>query len=211
MEDLKQLYNAVLEGDAKLAKSATEIALAKGVDPQTLVSEYMIPAMDEAGRRFECNEYFVPELLISARAMKASLELIRPLLTARGDQPVGRVAIGTVKGDLHDIGKNLVAAMLEGGGFEVMDLGVDVSPEKFVATVVERNANIIALSALLTTTMPSMRATIDALQKAGVRSKVKIMIGGAPVTQKYAEEIGADGYSENAAGAVTLARKLAAA
>jgi 5-methyltetrahydrofolate--homocysteine methyltransferase len=150
-------------------------------------------------------------LLISARAMKASLELVRPLLTARGDQPVGRVAIGTVKGDLHDIGKNLVAAMLEGGGFEVMDLGVDVSPEKFVATVVERNANIIALSALLTTTMPSMRATIDALQKAGVRSKVKIMIGGAPVTQKYAEEIGADGYSENAAGAVTLARKLAAA
>jgi 5-methyltetrahydrofolate--homocysteine methyltransferase len=211
MEDLKQLFNAVLEGDAKLAKSVTEAALARGVDPQKLVSEQMIPAMDEAGRRFECNEYFVPELLISARAMKASLELIRPLLAAQGAQPVGRVAIGTVKGDLHDIGKNLVAAMLEGGGFEVMDLGVDVAPEKFVAMVQEKNANIIALSALLTTTMPSMRATVDALQKAGVRSKVKIMIGGAPVTQKFAEEIGADGYSENAAGAVTLARKLTAA
>jgi corrinoid protein of di/trimethylamine methyltransferase len=211
MEDLKQLFNAVLEGDAKLAKSVTEAALARGVDPQKLVSEQMIPAMDEAGRRFECNEYFVPELLISARAMKASLELIRPLLAAQGAQPVGRVAIGTVKGDLHDIGKNLVAAMLEGGGFEVMDLGVDVAPEKFVAMVQEKNANIIALSALLTTTMPSMRATVDALQKAGVRSKVKIMIGGAPVTQKFAEEIGADGYSENAAGAVTLARKLTTA
>ena len=143
--------------------------------------------------------------------MKASLELLRPLLTARGDQPAGRVAIGTVKGDLHDIGKNLVAAMLEGGGFEVVDLGVDVAPEKFVAAVKEKNINIVALSALLTTTMPSMKVTIDALKQAGLRDQVTVMIGGAPVTQKYADEIGADGYSDNAAAAVALARKSVAA
>lgn len=207
MQDPKLLFTAVLEGDAVTAKRVTEEALAAGVDPQKLVSDYMIPAMDEAGRRFECNDYFVPELLIAARAMKASLELIRPLLTARGDQPAGRVAIGTVKGDLHDIGKNLVAALLEGGGFEVVDLGVDVAPEKFVAAVKERNINIVALSALLTTTMPSMKVTIDALKQAGLRNQVKVMIGGAPVTQKYADEIGADGYSDNAAAAVALARK----
>jgi 5-methyltetrahydrofolate--homocysteine methyltransferase len=211
MQDLKQLYDAILEGNARAAKTVTETALAEGVDPQTLVSQYMIPAMDEAGRRFECNDYFVPELLIAARAMKASLELIRPLLAARGAEPVGRVVIGTVKGDLHDIGKNLVAAMLEGGGFEVNDLGVDVPPEKFVAMAQEKRANLVALSALLTTTMPSMRATVEALGRAGLRERVKVMIGGAPVTQKYAEEIGADGYSESAAGAVALARKLSAA
>lgn len=207
MQDPKLLFTAVLEGDAVTAKRVTEEALTAGVDPQKLVSDYMIPAMDEAGRRFECNDYFVPELLIAARAMKASLELIRPLLTARGDQPAGRVAIGTVKGDLHDIGKNLVAALLEGGGFEVVDLGVDVAPEKFVAAVKEKNINIVALSALLTTTMPSMKVTIDALKQAGLRNQVKVMIGGAPVTQKYADEIGADGYSDNAAAAVALARK----
>jgi 5-methyltetrahydrofolate--homocysteine methyltransferase len=139
--------------------------------------------------------------------MKAALELIRPLLTARGDQPLGRVAIGTVKGDLHDIGKNLVGSLLEGGGFEVIDLGVNVTPEKFIATVNEKNANIIAMSALLTTTMPAMKTTIDALKQAGVRGKVKVLIGGAPITQKYADEIGADGYSENAVGAVALAKK----
>lgn len=210
MQDWKQLYDAVLEGDAKAAKLVTEQALAEGIDPQTLVSQYMIPAMDEAGRRFECNDYFVPELLIAARAMKASLELIRPLLSARGDKPAGKVVIGTVKGDLHDIGKNLVAAMLEGGGFEVTDLGVDVSPEKFVAMAREKKADIIALSALLTTTMPSMRATIEAVKDAGLRENIKIMIGGAPVTQKFAEDIGADAFSENAAGAVHTARKLVA-
>jgi 5-methyltetrahydrofolate--homocysteine methyltransferase len=211
MQDVKQLYTAVLEGDARLAKSLTEQALAAGVDPQTLVTEQMIPAMAEAGRRFECNDYFVPELLIAARAMKSSLELIRPLLAARGANPVGRVAIGTVKGDLHDIGKNLVAAMLEGGGFEVYDLGVDVSPEKFVAAVHEKNVNLVALSALLTTTMPAMKSIIEALNQAGIRDKVKVLIGGAPITQKYADEIGADGYSENAAAAVNLARKALAA
>jgi 5-methyltetrahydrofolate--homocysteine methyltransferase len=210
MPDLKQLYEAVVSGDAKGSQAITQQALAEGVDPLKLVNEYMVPAMDEVGRRFECSEYFVPELLISARAMKAALELIRPLLTARGTQPAGRVAIGTVKGDLHDIGKNLVASLLEGGGFEVIDLGVNVSPEKFIATVNEKKANIIAMSALLTTTMPAMKTTIDALKQAGVREKVRVLIGGAPITQRYAEEIGADGYSESAVGAVALAKKAAA-
>ncbi len=210
MPDLKQLYEAVISGDAKGSHALTQQALAEGVDPLLLVNDYMIPAMDEVGRRFEANEYFVPELLISARAMKAALELLRPLLTARGDQPLGRVAIGTVKGDLHDIGKNLVASLLEGGGFEVIDLGVNVPPEKFIATVSEKQANIVAMSALLTTTMPAMKTTIEALKQAGVRDKVKVLIGGAPITQKYAQEIGADGYSENAVGAVALAKKALA-
>jgi len=211
MEDLKKLYDAILTGNAKVAKDTTEKALAAGVDPQTLVKEQMIPAMDEVGRRYEANEYFVPELLIAARAMKASLELIRPLLAARGAEPSGRVVVGTVKGDLHDIGKNLVAAMLEGAGFEVVDLGVDVTADKFISAAKEKNAKIIAMSALLTTTMSSMKTTVEALKTAGVREKFKIMIGGAPVTQKYADEIGADGYSSNANGAVALARKLTAA
>ena len=211
MPDLKELYEAVVSGNAKATQAITQQALADGVDPLKLVNDYMVPAMDEVGRRFEANEYFVPELLISARAMKAALELIRPLLTARGDKPVGRVAIGTVKGDLHDIGKNLVASLLEGGGFEVIDLGVNVSPEKFIETVNAKQANIIAMSALLTTTMPSMKTTIDALKQAGVRNKVKVLIGGAPITQKYADEIGADGYSENAVGAVALAKKAVVA
>jgi len=211
MEDLKKLYDAILVGNFKAAREVTEKALAENVDPQMMVQQYMIPAMDEVGRRYEANEYFVPELLIAARAMKASLELIRPLLIARGAEPAGRVAIGTVKGDLHDIGKNLVAAMLEGAGFEVIDLGVDVTPEKFITAVNERNANLVAMSALLTTTMSSMKTIVEAFRTAGARSKVKIMIGGAPVTQKYADEIGADGYSSNANGAVALARRLTAA
>ena len=210
MPDLKQLYDAVVSGDAKATRALTQQALAEGIDPLELVNGYMVPAMSEVGRRFECNEYFVPELLISARAMKAALELIRPLLTARGDKPVARVAIGTVKGDLHDIGKNLVASLLEGGGFEMIDLGVNVAPEKFIAAVKEKQANIIAMSALLTTTMPAMKTTIDALKQAGVRSQVKVLIGGAPITQKYADEIGADGYAENAVGAVALAKKAVA-
>jgi len=207
MPDLKPLYDAVVGGDAKTTQALTQQALAEGVDPLALVNEYMIPAMDEVGRRFECNEYFVPELLISARAMKGALDILRPLMAARGDQPAGRVAIGTVKGDLHDIGKNLVASLLEGGGFEVIDLGVNVPPEKFIAAIKEKQANIVAMSALLTTTMPAMKTTIEALRQAGVRDQVKVLIGGAPITQKYAEEIGADGYSENAVGAVALAKK----
>ena len=210
MPDLKQLHDAILAGDAKTAKSVTEQALAAGVEPLKLVQEFMVPAMAEVGRRFECNEYFVPELLLAARAMKGALELIRPLLTASGVQPVGRVAVGTVKGDLHDIGKNLVAAMLEGGGYEVIDLGVNVTPEQFVAAVKEKNVNIVALSALLTTTMPSMKTTIEALKQAGVRDQVKVLIGGAPITQRYADEIGADGFGDSAAGAVALARKVVA-
>jgi corrinoid protein of di/trimethylamine methyltransferase len=210
MSDYQQLYQAVLNGEDQTAREVTQQALAAGVSPMKLVSDYMVPAMSEVGRRFECNEYFVPELLVSARAMKASLDLIRPLLIASGAQPAGRVVIGTVKGDLHDIGKNLVAAMLEGGGFEIIDLGVNVTPEQFIAAVKDKNANIVAMSALLTTTMTSMKVTVEELKKAGVRDRVKILIGGAPVTQKYAEEIGADGYSESAAGAAALARKVLA-
>jgi 5-methyltetrahydrofolate--homocysteine methyltransferase len=211
MPDLAKLRDAVITGDANSSRTLTAQALADGLDPLALVNNCLVPAMDEVGRRFESNEYFVPELLISARAMKAALELLRPLLTARGDKPLGRVAIGTVRGDLHDIGKNLVASLLEGGGFEVIDLGVNVSPEKFIASVREKEATIIAMSALLTTTMPAMRSTIEALKQAGVRDKVKVLVGGAPITQKYAEEIGADGYSENAVGAVALAKKAVAA
>jgi 5-methyltetrahydrofolate--homocysteine methyltransferase len=207
MTDLKPLYDAIVAGDAKTARATTEQALKEGAEPLKLVMDLMAPAMGEVGRRFECNDYFVPELLLSARAMKSAMELIRPLLLASGAEPLGRVAIGTVKGDLHDIGKNLVAAMLEGGGFEVIDLGVNVTPEQFVNTVKEKRANVIALSALLTTTMPSMKTTIDALNQAGVRQQVKVIIGGAPITQKYADEIGADGYSDNAAEAVTLTKR----
>src|ERR1039458_5375788 len=172
MPNFKQLYDAVVGGDAKATRALTQQALAEGIDPLELVNEYMVPAMGEVGRRFECNEYFVPELLISARAMKAALELIRPLLTARGDKPVGRVAVGTVKSDLHDIGKNLVASLLEGGGFEVIDLGVNVAPETFIPAIKEEEGNVIAMSALLTTTMPAMKTTIDALERAGMRSQV---------------------------------------
>lgn len=210
MPDLNKLHDAVVSGDTSTSRQLTEQALSQGIDPLQLVNAYLVPAMDEVGRRFESNEYFVPELLIAARAMKSSLELIRPLLVARGDKPKGRVAIGTVRGDLHDIGKNLVASLLEGGGFEVIDLGVNVSPEKFIATIKEKDATIVAMSALLTTTMPAMKTTIEALKKAGVREKVKVLVGGAPMTQKYAEEIGADGYSENAVGAVALAKKAVA-
>lgn len=207
--DLNKLYEAVLNGDAAAAKQITEQALAADVDPQSLVVERMIPAMDEVGKRFECNEFYVPELLIAARAMKASLELLRPILAARGIEPAGRVVIGTVKGDLHDIGKGLVASMLEGGGFEVVDLGVDVPADQFVKRAVECRADIIAVSALLTTTMTAMKGVIDAVKQASL--KCKIMVGGAPVTQQYADSIGADGYSSNASGAVALARKLIAA
>jgi 5-methyltetrahydrofolate--homocysteine methyltransferase len=208
MVDLQPLYDAILEGNAPIARSEAQQALGRGVDPQYLLDAAMIPAMDEVGRRFEANEYFVPELLIAARAMKGALELIRPLLAERGAEPAGRVVIGTVRGDLHDIGKNLVAAMLEGGGFEVIDLGVDVPPEKFVATVQEREADIIAMSALLTTTMPGMKITMEAIAQAGIRDRVKVMVGGAPVTQRFADEIGADGFSDNASGAVRVARAL---
>jgi 5-methyltetrahydrofolate--homocysteine methyltransferase len=209
MADLRRLHDAILDGDAKLAAAAAKEALAERHEPVEVINQYMVPAMAEVGRRFECEEYFVPELLLSARAMKAALEPLRPLLAAAGVQPAGRVVIGTVKGDLHDIGKNLVAALLEGGGFEVIDLGSDVTSQKFVEAVQTTGAGIVALSALLTVTMPSMKGTIEALRTAGIRDKVKVIIGGAPVTQQYADQIGADGYSENATKAVALARRLA--
>jgi corrinoid protein of di/trimethylamine methyltransferase len=208
MPDLDRLHDAILNGDQKSAIAVTQEALAAGVDPMELIAKYMIRAMDEVGRRYECEEYFVPELLLSGRAMKGSLALLRPLLAVSGAEPTGRVVIGTVKGDLHDIGKNLVASMLEGAGFDVLDLGADVPPEKFIEAVRERNANIVCLSALLTVTMPAMRTTVDALRSSGVRDQVKIMVGGAPVTPNFAEEIGADGYSDNASAAVALARNL---
>jgi corrinoid protein of di/trimethylamine methyltransferase len=203
-----ELYDAILKGNAKKAEEVTKAALAANVNPSELVQKYMIPAMDEVGKRFECNEYFVPELLIAARAMKTSLAIITPHLVEAGAQPAGRVVIGTVQGDLHDIGKNLVASMLEGGGFQVVDLGVDVPPQKFVDAAKEKDGTIVALSALLTTTMTMMKAVIEALEKAGMRQKTRVIIGGAPITQQYADEIGADGYSDNASAAVALARKL---
>jgi corrinoid protein of di/trimethylamine methyltransferase len=211
MSQWNGLYDALLTGDPRAAAAVTRDALAAGTPPLELISKYMIPAMDEVGRRYECEEYYVPDLLLSGRAMKSALELLRPLLAAGGVEPAGRVVIGTIKGDLHDIGKNLVASMLEGGGFEVHDLGADVAPERFVEAVRNTEPDIVALSALLTVTMPAMKTTIEALCSAGVRERVKVMVGGAPVTTKYARDIGADGYSENAGSAVALARSLVAA
>jgi 5-methyltetrahydrofolate--homocysteine methyltransferase len=202
------LRQAVIDGQAKEAAAATERALAAGLPPRTLVDEALIPAMDEAGRLFECGEFFVPELLVAARALKASQALITPLLAGSPAAASGRIAIGTVKGDMHDIGKNLVVALLQGGGFEVIDLGADVPPERFVAAVAVDGADIVGLSALLTTTMLQMKATVQALEKAGVRGSAKVIVGGAPVTQRFADEIGADGFADNAAAAVALARRL---
>ena len=202
------LAEAVLNGDAAAAAAATRTALEAGADPLQIISEGISPAMTRVGRLFEEGDCFVPELLMSARATKEAFAILRPLLSETGVKPVARVVLGTVKGDLHDIGKNLVAALLEGGGFEVIDLGVDVPPERFVAAVREREPQILGLSALLTTTLPMMKTTLDALRSAGVREGVKVMIGGAPVTEGYSRTIGADGYSDNAASAVALARRL---
>jgi 5-methyltetrahydrofolate--homocysteine methyltransferase len=206
--DLSDLETAILTGDAKLALTAAHEALGRGAHPVELVTAAISPAMDEAGRRFEAGDYFVPELLMAARATKGVFDLIRPLLAETGAEPAGRVVLGTVQGDLHDIGKNLVKTMLEGGGFEVVDLGVDVPADKFVAAVADRQPGILALSALLTTTMPGMKTTLQALSAAGLRQRVKVMVGGAPVTQAFADAIGADGYRPNAASVVELARQL---
>ena len=202
------IYEGILEGNMNAVVDATNAAISEGVAASELLYEAMIPAMSEVGRLFEINEYYVPEMLIAARAMKAGLAILRPLLADAGVEPKGRVALGTVKGDLHDIGKNLVAIMIEGAGFEIIDLGVDVSPEQFVDAVKTKGADAVGLSALLTTTMPSMKATVDALKEAGVRDKAKVVIGGAPVTQKYADEIGADGYGRDAAAAANLVKQL---
>ena len=200
----KELYDAVLTGNKAKTEEVTKAALEANVDAAELVKDCVIPAMEEVGRRFECNEFFVPELLIAQRAMKAAVAL----LGTSGDQ-AGRVVIGTVQGDLHDIGKNLVGAMLQGCGFEVIDLEVDVPPEKFVEAAKEKDGTIVALSALLTTTMTMMKTVVESLKEAGIRDKTKVIIGGAPITQQYCDQIGADGYSDNANGAVALARRLA--
>ncbi|MEN6480326.1 MAG: corrinoid protein [Anaerolineales bacterium] len=208
MSFAEAIYDAILNGDMAACEQATHAALASGIPAGDVLNEAMIPAMAEVGRLFEENEYYVPELLIAARAMKAGLAILKPLLVATGVEPKGKVVVGTVKGDLHDIGKNLVAIMVEGAGYEVIDLGVDVPPERFVRTAIEEGAQVIGLSALLTTTMPSMKATVEALQEAGVHGPIKIMIGGAPVTQRYADEIGADGYGRDAAEAARLVAQL---
>ncbi|MCX7707482.1 MAG: corrinoid protein [Anaerolineae bacterium] len=209
MSHLEAIYNAVLEGNAPGAQAGVKAALAAGVAADVILKEGLIAAMGEVGRLFEENEYFVPEMLVSARAMQAGLSLLKPYLAEAGAAPAGKVVIGTVKGDLHDIGKNLVAMMLEGAGFEVIDLGTDVSPEKFVKAVMEHKPQIVGMSALLTTTMPAMGTTVKALQEAGVRDQVKVMIGGAPVTDGFAKQIGADGYGPDASAAVRLAKALA--
>jgi 5-methyltetrahydrofolate--homocysteine methyltransferase len=207
-ERLSSLYNAILSGGVASAKEGAQAALDAGLEPNLILSEGMIAAMAEVGRRFEDGEYFVPEMLISARAMQSGLNLLKPHLVGMDVKPAGKIVIGTVKGDLHDIGKNLVGLMLEGAGFEIIDLGVDVSPEKFVEAIAAEGANIVALSALLTTTMLNMETTIQAIQKAGLRDKVKVMIGGAPITQDYANQIGADGFSQDASRAVSVAKSL---
>jgi 5-methyltetrahydrofolate--homocysteine methyltransferase len=204
------LATAIVDGNAPAARQATEAALASGRAAFEIVQSEMMPAMAEVGRLFEEGEYFVPELMLSARAMKGALELLRPLLAASGARPSGRVVIGTVAGDLHDIGKNLVAAMLEGGGFEITDLGTDVAPTRFVDAVVATGAPIVCLSALLTVTMPSMKKTIEAFEQAGLRGQVRVLVGGAPVSAQYAQEIGADAYGDTASAAVALARRFAA-
>jgi len=208
---LEVIHQGVMEGDMNLTQEKVQEAIDAGLEPGTILQSGLIPAMAEVGRLFEEGEYFVPEMLIAARAMKAGLVLLRPLLVAADVKPAGRVAAGTVKGDLHDIGKNLVCMMLEGAGFEIIDLGVDVPPEKFIDAVVNEGVNIVAMSALLTTTMPNMKSALEALKEAGVRDKVKIMVGGAPVTDAYAKEIGADGYAADASRAVALAHSLVGA
>lgn len=211
MAELKELYKAIVEGNLDVAKSVTKEAVEAQVDPQIIINEYMSAAMQEIGRRFEDGKAFVPELLMAARAMKGALEIVKPHMAQTQSTGLGTVVIGTVKGDLHDIGKNLVASMLEGCGFKVVNLGSDISSERFIAAIKEHNAQIVCLSALLTTTMHYMQKIIQALEEEGLRQQVKVMIGGAPVSEAFARQIGADGYSDNANTAVALARNLVSA
>ncbi len=208
----EELQQAIIDGKAPVAKELTERMLKEGVRPAEFFPKAIIPAMDEVGRRMRECEFFIPEVLIAARAARGASDILRPLLV--GDEsvrPVGTVVCGTVKGDLHDIGKNIVAMMLESAGFRIVDLGVDVAPEKIIEAVRQHQANIVAMSALLTTTMVNMKAMIEALAAAGLRDKVKVMVGGAPVTDTWAHSIGADGYGKDAPAAVELARQLVAA
>lgn len=207
MEMLNELAQSIISGKLPVTKELTTKVLAEGVTPKKVLDS-LISGMNIVGEKFKNNEFYVPEVLIAARAMKGAMEILKPKLVETGVQPVGKIVVGTVKGDLHDIGKNLVAMMLEGAGFEVIDLGVDVSPEKFVNTAKERGAGAIGMSALLTTTMLNMKETINAINKEGIHDKVKVVIGGAPVTQNYANEIGADGYAPDAASAVNEVKRL---
>lgn len=208
MADLLAIADNLLKGKAKEVKALTEAAVQEGISVSKILNEGLIAGMSVVGAKFKNNEVYVPEVLIAARAMKSGMEVLKPLLAKAGVQPVGTVAIGTVKGDLHDIGKNLVAMMLEGAGFRVIDLGIDAPSEKFIAAVKDQQAQVIAMSALLTTTMVNMKSTITAVEQAGLKGKVKTMIGGAPVTQRYCDEIGADGYAADAASAVDKAKQL---
>ncbi len=203
---LEEIYQNILAGQHSAMEAKVRVALESGIPPKTILDEGMIAAMTEVGRLFDTGEFYVPEMLISARAMQTGLNVLKPHLKETNVQAAGKIAIGTVKGDLHDIGKNLVAMMLEGAGFEILDLGADVSPEKFVAAA--DSVDVIALSSLLTTTVPGMKTVVNSLQTAGKRDKVKVIVGGAPVTQAYAESIGADGYAPNASRAVTLMKSL---
>jgi 5-methyltetrahydrofolate--homocysteine methyltransferase len=206
--DLEALKEAVILGDVKGSNLLTEVAIQAGHSPQRILEEALAPAMEIVGDKFRCNEVYVPEVLVAARAMKKSLALLKPLLTQTGVKPVATAVIGTVKGDLHDIGKNLVCMMLEGAGFEVVDVGADVAPEKFVQAVKDTKAQILGISSLLTTTMLGMKDVLRALEQAALRKRVKVMVGGAPVTQSFADEIGADAYGESAAVAADKAKEL---
>ena len=209
-EDLSKLSTAVIEGDLDGIVDMTKAALDAGANAKQILDNGLMPGMDHVGVEFKTGNMFVPEVLRSARAMQAAMELLKPLLAETGAQMTGKIVLGTVKGDLHDIGKNLVAMMCEGAGFEVRDLGKDIEPDAFVTAVKEFEPDIVGMSALLTTTMRAMEHTIKALEEAGVRDKVKIMIGGAPVTQAFSDQIGADGYASNAASAADLAKKFVA-
>ena len=209
MEDvLQKLYNAVLEGDFEGVKTNVPAALEAGLDPNVILNDGMIAAMREVGARFEAGEYYVPEMLIAARSMQSGMTLLKPHLQKSDQKSNGKILMGTVKGDLHDIGKNLVGLMLEGAGYEIIDLGVDVPAEEFVKKVVELKPDVVGMSALLTTTMQSMRTTLDALTAAGLRNHVKVIIGGAPVTEEFAQQIEADGFSPDASRAVNLVNEL---
>ena len=207
-DKLKPLYEAIVAGKLEPAVEITRQAIAEGIAPPMIINNYMIKAMGEVGQRFQDGKAFVPQLLMAGRAMKGALELLKPLLAGSASTTIGKIVIGTVKGDLHDIGKNLVASMLEGCGFEVINIGIDVTCDKFVEAVKENHADILCMSALLTTTMTCMKEVIQALEEAGIRNQVKVMIGGAPVSQGFADEIGADGYSDNANTAVAVAKEL---
>ncbi len=202
---LKKIYDGVMEGDQDKVIDGVKAALENDVSAEAILKQGMMTAMAKVGELFEEGEYFVPELLIAARAMQGGLDILKPLLAAEDVEPIGKVVTGTVKGDLHDIGKNLVGMMMKGAGFEIIDLGSDVSPEKFITAVKESGAQVVAMSALLTTTMANMPATIKAFEDAGIRDQVKIMVGGAPVTQDFADKIGADGFATDASQAAKVA------